>query len=205
LDINVISLDPAIRAASIQELLDNIELASDLGAEVVVTSPGRRHPLIPAPADDAENLSLEAIGQLVRRGEALGVTVGLENLPSHFATTGSAVRRLVERIDSPRCRVVFDVANAFMTQEPSEGLREAAPFLSLVHFSDTHQDRWEHLPLGLGDVDFATTTRTLKDLGYQGPILLETTYPQDPDLGIRQSLSVLAGLGIYSPRAVARP
>lgn len=205
LDVNIISLDPAIREASIRELLDNIDLAADLGAEVVVTSPGRRHPLIPAPEAEAERLSLEAIAQLVRRGEELGVTVGLENLPSLFASTGAAVRRLVEQIGSPRCRVVFDVANAYMSQDPSEGLREVAPYLSLVHYSDTHKNDWGHLPLGLGEVDFAATTRTLRAFGYDGPVLLETTFPQDPDRGIRYSLSALAELGLTPPRATTAP
>ncbi len=204
LDVNIISLDPPIRESSIAELFDNIELAADLGADVVVTSPGRRHPLIPAPEEEAERLSLDAIARLTRRGEELGITIGLENLPSLFATTGAAMRRLAEQIASPRCRVVFDVANAYMTQDPSEGLREAAPLLALVHYSDTHKTSWGHLPLGLGEVDFAATTVTLREIGYHGPVILETTFPQDPDRGIRYSLAALAELGLTPPRAAAR-
>ena len=98
----------------------------------------------------------------------------------------------------------FDVANAYMTQDPSEGLREAAPLLALVHYSDTHKTSWGHLPLGLGEVDFAATTVTLREIGYHGPIILETTFPQDPDRGIRYSLAALAELGLTPPRAAAR-
>lgn len=205
LDVNIISLDPAIREASIAELLANIELAADLGAEIVVTSPGRLHPLIPAPEEEAVRLSLEAIARFVRRGEELGVTVGLENLPSHFAASGAAVRSLVEQIDSPRCQIVFDVANAYMTQDPAAGLREAAPYVSLVHYSDTHKNVWGHLPLGMGEVDFAAVTRTLQEIGYDGPVLLETTFQQDPDRGIRASLGVLAKIGLIPPRVEAQP
>lgn len=200
LDVNIISLDPAIRAASIQELLDNVELAADIDAEVVVTSPGRRHPLIPAPLAEAEALALEAIGGLVRRGEALGVTIGLENLPSLFAATGADVARLAGELRSDRCKVVFDIANAHMSQEPSQGLRDAAGFLALVHYSDTYRGAWGHLPIGLGEVDFAAATATLQGIGYTGPILLETTYPVDPDSGIAASLAQLAPLGLRPPR-----
>lgn len=200
LDVNIVSLDPAIRAASIQELLDNVDLAADIGAEVVVTSPGRRHPLIPAPLEEAEVLALEAIGRLVRRGEEVGVTIGLENLPSLFAATGADVARLAGELRSDRCRVVFDVANAHMSQDPGQGLRDAADFLVLVHYSDTHKRAWGHLPVGMGEVDFAAATATLQEIGYDGPILLETTYPDDPDGGIATSLEHLATLGLRPPR-----
>jgi sugar phosphate isomerase/epimerase len=201
LDVNIISLNPAIRAASVAELIANLELAAEIGAQVVVVSPGRRHPLIPAPDDEAERLSLDGIARLVRRGEDLGVTVGLENLPSLFATTGAAVRRLAEQIGSPRCRIVFDVANAYMSQDPSEGLREAAPYLALVHYSDTHKHAWGHLPLGMGEVNFAAATDTLREIGFAGPVLLETTFAQDPDGGIRSSLALLDSLSLIPPRA----
>lgn len=196
LDLNLISLNPAIRRDSLEEVKETMRLAHDIGAEVVVVSPGRRHPLIPSPMQDAQELALEVIGQCVKLGEELGVTFGLENVPSLFIATGSQQVKMVEQLNSPRCKIVFDVANAYMVEDPTEGLRAVAPHLALVHYSDTHKRAWGHLPVGMGEVDFAACTRTLEAIGYQGPVILETTYPEDPDGGIRSSLEALAGLGL---------
>lgn len=197
LDLNVISLNPAIRQASIDEIKDNMRLAADIGAQLVVCPAGRRHSLIPSPIADAEELALEVIGGLVRYGETLGVTFGLENISSLFITTAAQQVRMVEQIGSPHCKIVFDVANAYMVEDPAVGLRTVAPHLALVHYSDTHKKAWGHLPVGMGEVDFAASTAVLRELGYSGPLILETTYPQDPDGGIRSSLEKLAELGLH--------
>ncbi len=196
LDLNLVSLNPAIREASLAEAKETVRLAADLGAELVVLAPGRRHPLIPSPLEDAEELAVEVIGECVELGGELGITIGLENLPGLFVATGSQIVRLIKQIGAAHCRAVFDVANAHMVEDPAAGLREVAPHLALVHYCDTHREAWAHLPVGMGDVDFAATTRVLHEVGYAGPVILETTYPEDPDGGIRSSIAELAKLGL---------
>ena len=196
LDLNIISLNPAIRAASVAEAKENVKLAADLDAEVVVLAAGRRHPLIPSPYQQAEEVAVEAIGECVSLAAEMGITIGIENVPGLFVSTGSQIARLVESIGSTNCRVVFDVANAHMVEDPASGLREVAPYLALVHYCDTRKDAWAHLPVGMGEVDFAASTQVLREVGYTGPVILETTYPEDPDGGIRSSIEELAGLGL---------
>ncbi|MER3397950.1 MAG: hypothetical protein C4316_05325 [Chloroflexota bacterium] len=73
LDLNLVSLNPAIRRASLKELQDTIWLAADIGARLVVISAGRRHPLIPAPYEDAFELALEGIDECLRLAEKVGL------------------------------------------------------------------------------------------------------------------------------------
>jgi deoxyribonuclease-4 len=196
LDLNIISLNPAIRAASVTEIEENVRLAADIGADLVIVSTGRRHPLIPSPTADAESLALDTIAGFVRLGESLGVTIGIENIPSALAATGGQVRRFAATIGSPRCRVVFDVANSFMVEDPAAGLRAVGSLAALIHYSDTRQSAWAHLPIGMGAVDFAATTNALREIAYPGPVILETTYPDDPDGGIAASITALAAFDI---------
>jgi len=42
-----------------------------------------------------------------------------------------------------------------------------------VHVSDNHGERDEHLPLGSGTFDMTTLCRTLREIGYAGPITVE--------------------------------
>jgi sugar phosphate isomerase/epimerase len=196
LDHNIISLNPAIRAASMAEIEDNIRLAADLEAGLVVVATGRRHPLIPSPRVDAEALAVETIAGFVCLGQSLGVTIGIENIPTALASTGEEIRRLVERVGDDRCRVVFDVANAHMVEEPAAGLRAVGSLAALVHVSDTRRGAWGHLPVGMGEVDLAAALAAVREIGYPGPIILETTYPDDPDGGISRSIAALARFGI---------
>jgi sugar phosphate isomerase/epimerase len=66
-DINLISTNPEFRELSERQLLANIELAADLGAEYVVVIPGRRHALAPAPDDVANALAIEDPADGVRQ------------------------------------------------------------------------------------------------------------------------------------------
>jgi sugar phosphate isomerase/epimerase len=201
LDLNLISLNPAIREASLAEAKETVRLAADLGAELVVLAPGRRHPLIPSPLDDAEEVAVEQIGECVELATQVGVTIGVENVPGLFVATGSQVARLVERVDSLRCRAVFDVANALMVEDPAAGLTAVAQHLALVHYSDARRDAWAHLPVGMGEVDFTAATRTLREVGFEGPVILEVTYPEDPDGGLSSSIEELSRLGFSSQAA----
>lgn len=190
------SLNPAVRAASVAEIEENIRLAADLGTSVVVVSAGRRHPLIPSPFNDAFDLAVETLGRLARLGEQLGVVLGLENVPALFIEGAEQLVRVVSAVGSPSCRVVYDVANAFLVEDPAAGLLTVADHLVLVHLCDTPKDRWAHLPIGMGEVDFPAVARAVRTINYDGVLMLETTYPEDPDGGIRVSLEALSLLGL---------
>lgn len=196
LDLNLISLNPAIRKASLEDIKENIRLAADLEAELVVVAAGRRHPLIPAPLEDAQQLALDALGEALELAEKLGVILGLENVPNSLAATASDQLTLLEKINRPHFQAVYDMANGYMVEDPAEGVKKVAPFLKLVHYSDTHKTAWGHLPVGYGEVDFAACTRSLNELKYDGLVILETTYAEDPDGGIRHSLEQLEPLGL---------
>ena len=80
-DINLVSTNPEFRELSERQLLANIELAADLGAEYVVVIPGRRHALAPAPDDAARAVLDEGLDRLLARADQVGVTLALKNSP----------------------------------------------------------------------------------------------------------------------------
>jgi L-ribulose-5-phosphate 3-epimerase len=196
LDFNPVSPNPGIRGASVKEIEDNLQLAADIAADVVVLSAGRRHPLAPARFEDTEALALDIFGECAEVAGELGIVMGLENLATNFITTARQLVDFTSKLSSPWCRIVFDVANAQMLEDPISGLSTAAPYLELVHFADTRRDNWGHLPVGTGEVDFARTMDTLHEIDYAGPVILETIYPDDPDGSIRSSLTELNKVGL---------
>src|SRR5438445_11966994 len=77
------SINPGIWRESLRQHLAAVEIASDIGATVLVTHPGdlRDHRF----ADEFTRLSREALAQLAERGAQLGVTIAVENCGPYHA------------------------------------------------------------------------------------------------------------------------
>lgn len=195
LDMNVASLNDDLRKASVQQILDNIELAADLGARIVITNIGRRHPLIPAPFEYTWDLAKPGLETCAALAERLDVVLTIENVPSLFGATGARCADAARRLGSDHVRVLYDVANALPFEDPVEGLKAVDEYLEYVHLSDTASNKWQHAEVGAGAVDFAGIARTLGEMDYAGWSALETIDVDDPDGCLRRSAEKLAPLG----------
>ncbi len=84
--------------------------------------------------------------------------------------------------------VNFDPANMILygSGEPIEALRKVGRYVRSVHCKDAKwaarpgQEWGAEVPLGEGDVGMENFLRTLKDLGYTGPLTIEREIPQEP-------------------------
>src|SRR5947209_12751286 len=83
------SINPGIWRESLRQHLAAVEIASDIGATVLVVHPGDLRD--PRFADEFTRLSREALAQLAERGAQRGVTIAVENCgPSHAAIDRTA-------------------------------------------------------------------------------------------------------------------
>jgi L-ribulose-5-phosphate 3-epimerase len=195
LDMNVASLNDILREASVQQILDNIELAADLGSRIVITNIGRRHPLIPAPWEYTWDLARPGLERCAELAERLDVILTIENVPSLFGTTGAQCAEAARRLGSDHVKVLYDVANSRPFEDPVEGLKAVGDLLEYVHLSDTDPAKWQHSEVGAGAVDFAAVAEALREMGYTGWSALETIDVDDPDGCLRRSVEKLAPLG----------
>jgi sugar phosphate isomerase/epimerase len=194
-DINLASTNSGLRQESILQAKETIELAGDLDARGVVLSFGRRNAIMPAPFDTAWQLSRSAIEECLRSAEEHGVVLYMENNPSHFIRTSHQCVEAARHFGTPNLKLVFDVANASLVEDPAVGLRVAQDYLGYVHLSDTDGVSHSHRAAGAGSIDFAAISRALMEADYQGICALETTDPDDPDGSIRRSVETLLLLG----------
>ncbi|MCL5935478.1 MAG: sugar phosphate isomerase/epimerase [Firmicutes bacterium] len=191
LDTNLISLNEDFRRLSISNIKKNIQLTSDLGGSIVVLIPGRRQGLIPAPYNISLEVAKESITECLEEAARCNMIIGLENAPSCFIETGEQVAQLVREINHSNLKIVFDVANAFMVEPVVEGLTKVKDHLALVHLSDTTRDKWGHLPVGVGSVDFYEVSQFLQQISYQGVSILEITAARDLEEGLIRSIDSL--------------
>jgi len=182
LDLNLASTNPGIREETVTQIKEQIDLAYDLGAEIVVIIAGKRHPLI-APSFERiwEEFAKEAVFECVRYAEEHNVIFGLENGPTLFIEKASQLKQIVEEVNSPYMKVVFDVANATMVEPILPAIDEVKEYIVHVHLSDTSPEKWAHLPIGMRDIDFQSIGQKLKEINFQGISIIELTTVENPD------------------------
>jgi sugar phosphate isomerase/epimerase len=194
-DLNLVSTNAEIREVSERQLIANVELAADLGADYVVVIPRRRHALAPAPAEAARAVLDRGLARLVTRAEVLGVTIALENSPYGYLGRAGDLAEIVDRWSSPRLRITYDVANALAIEDPAEGVRRAGDRVALAHVSDTWRSKWAHTSPGRGEVDFAGFAKALAGIGFAGPTVYELVDGDDPEPRLPADLATLAAAG----------
>jgi L-ribulose-5-phosphate 3-epimerase len=157
--------------------------------------PGKTHPLLPMPAQQRDSFLATALEELDRAAEREGVSLLMENVPASYIPKAAQLMEALDRLGSERIRVIFDVANAvFAGEDPTEGLKTVLPRLDLVHLSDTGLSSWQHATIGSGLVPFEAVAKTLDEIGYTSPTVLEVI-SDDPDGDIAASHEALSRLG----------
>jgi L-ribulose-5-phosphate 3-epimerase len=194
-DVNLATLNRGIREESVRQIQECIRLASDLGASMVVVVPGRVRPLIPPPFEASLAQAAGSLEACLPLAEQLGIMLALESTPYSITPDAARLLQLVERLGHPQVGVALDVANNSMVEPPEDALRAVRPHLRLIHLSDTLPTRWLHAAVGDGSLDFASIAGVVREIGYEGPTILETTVADDPDGALRRSRQALERLG----------
>lgn len=113
-------------------------------------------------------------------GQSLHLETGQE--------TADGLLAFLRDVDRPNLFVNFDPANMILygTGEPIEALRKIGKYVRSVHCKDGKWaarpgEEWgQEVPLGQGDVGMESYLRTLKEIGYRGPLTIEREIPQEP-------------------------
>jgi L-ribulose-5-phosphate 3-epimerase len=120
-----------------------------------------------------------ALEGLARQAAPHGRIIGLENEHACNIATGAETARLLDAVDHPNLKVVWDPANAYVSGEtpyPDGYRRLAAERVAHVHAKDCrvegHRPIWG--ALGECDIDWKGQLGALAADGYKGWISLET-------------------------------
>jgi sugar phosphate isomerase/epimerase len=99
---------------------------------------------------------------LVERAEALSVKLALENV---FDDSPSPLKSLLSALHSPWVGYCLDAGhgNLFSRGPVTQWVEALGPFLAEIHLHDNHRHADEHLPLGEGDIDFASLFGHLRE------------------------------------------
>ena len=104
------------------------------------------------------------------------ITLGLET----GQETAQSLAALLQELDRPNVGVNFDPANMILYDkgDPAAALRVLAPWLRQVHIKDATRTKvpgtWgKEVPVGTGDVDWRAFFAVLRELNYNGDLVIE--------------------------------
>lgn len=185
---NMIHPSVDVRRAGLRRLEAVASRARRLGTSLLALCTGtrdpddmwRHHPDNDTPEAWAD--LVDSIGKALQIAERHDVTLALEPEVSNVVDSAAKGRRLLDEMGSPRLKIIIDGANLFHAGElprMREILDEAFDLLGgdvvLAHAKDLDRDgRAGHVAAGRGLLDYDHYLRLLKNVGFDGPLILHS-------------------------------
>jgi len=185
---NMIHPDPVVRADGIRRFEVLAQHMKALGCNLITLCTGSRNPDNMWRWDEANSTKsawddlLATLRSVLKIAEAYDLFLGLEPEASNCVNTADRCRQLIDALESPRLKVIMDVANLFQKGQASREnvrpiMRHAFDLLgehiALAHGKDILPGeglRFTHA--GNGIVDFRYFKELLDASGYKGCLLL---------------------------------
>ena len=179
-------LSPAIRNASVNEMLFSLETAARLNAEKVVLHPAIISGLGPFVLDDAKKLAEDSHAVIIEKASQLGLQLCFENMfpRYHHFFDPDAFKILFNTF--PDLKMCLDTGHANIGDADQNRLTrfvdQYADKIGHVHISDNLGKRDDHFAVGRGSIHFQHFINQLKQTGYDDTFTLEIFSENEQDL-----------------------
>jgi sugar phosphate isomerase/epimerase len=186
-------VDVKIRKATQDRLEHVLHLASLIKPEIVVFHPEYEQWRHGETFDLWFQGSFEMWRPLVKEAEKFGVMLALENV---FEQEPDTIKKLLEKINSPRCGFCFDTGHwlVFSKKSWQEWLEALGTRLVEVHLHDNDGETDQHLPPGDGTFDFIGFMRHLRARRLSPLYTLEVHQEEDLPRGFETVTGYLESL-----------
>jgi L-ribulose-5-phosphate 3-epimerase len=164
--------DPATRGERLARFKWALGRTTALGLKDIMLHAG----FIPEVGDPGRKSFLDTLANVAELARVAGITVAFET----GQESATLLRRTLDDLKSPNLKVNFDPANMLLydKDDPLAVLELLAPDIRSVHVKDakrpTVKGNWgEEVPLGQGQTNTKQFVKTLKRIGYRGPLCIE--------------------------------
>jgi len=140
------------------------------------------HPCYFCPPAMRRNLvtfNIEALKPIVEMAESYGLMLVIENYTAPFYRV-STFKEMLAAVPGLKLHLDFGHTN-FGLDNHGVFCRELGEHIQHVHFSDNRSRSDDHIPLGVGTVDWKNAVDVLKATRYDGTITLEI-FCNDPKM-----------------------
>ncbi len=194
--VSTADLTDSLREASLNEVLESLEVAADLRPLKVVLHPSYIVGLAVFVMDQARQYALKSLEAIVEKADQLGICLCIENMfpRSHSLVDPEDFVEVFERFST--LKLTLDTGHAHIE---SKGGKKTLDFIERfydrighIHATDNFGKEDNHLPIGAGTIDFVKIIKTLKGIGYDETVTLEV-FSRDRDY-LRISREKLAAM-----------
>lgn len=186
------------RREAIDWTLGCVQLAADVGADVVHVIPGDQPDVgnglgvVSEPGDLPSFIS--ALNEVVKGAEGSGVKVALEPIVNQLISTTDEALEVLERV--PGLKISFDPSHLHVTtHDVDDAARRLGQHVVIAAIKDAkgNPDDFAFLAQGDGEIDFASMVRVLREQGFDGALVVEHEAhlfgdERGPDAVVRDSL-----------------
>jgi sugar phosphate isomerase/epimerase len=165
----------SIRDACLKELERCAGIFAALGAAVMNIHPCYICP--PAMRNAIVDLNISALKPIIEMAAAHELTVVFENFRAPFDRVAT-FKKLLDEVPGLRVHLDFGHAN-FGRNNHDVFCSQLGESIRHVHFSDNRSTDDHHMPLGVGNVNWKSAVKSLRDIGYDGTITLEVFCDDD--------------------------
>lgn len=199
-------MDPAANPKKIEKSKAILDLAKELGTNIVTTHIG----IVPADVNSERfQIMQEACYQLAEYANSLEAHFAVETGPE----TAVTLKRFLDTLGSKGVAVNFDPANFVMVtgDDPVKGVFTLADYIVHTHAKDgiklydldpekiynpaadviITSPAFVEMPLGQGKVDFGGWIGALRQIGYDGYLTIERETGENPVADIRAAVQFL--------------
>ncbi|WDI45040.1 sugar phosphate isomerase/epimerase family protein [Bremerella sp. P1] len=171
---NPISPDASVRAKGVELNKKTLDCCAALGAETLV---GPYHSAIgifsgAGPTEDEWKWGVDSMRQVAEHAGNVDVMLGVEALnrfETYLLNIHKDSARFVREVNHPNCKMMYDTFHSNIEESDiAQAIRDCSDVLHHVHISENNR-----ATPGSGHIDFDVNFDTLKEVGYDGWMVVE--------------------------------
>jgi sugar phosphate isomerase/epimerase len=176
-DINIASPIKSMLNLALRRLKQSIASANQIDAKLWVFHPGQLTGISQFYPGEDWKQNIKSIQQLYDTAEEYGVNIALENLPAKYwflMNTPEDFQRLYKETNLP-IGITLDIGHANLEGQIQPFFNLLTDKITHIHASDNSGESDQHMGIGLGSIDYNWLADTLKKIGYNRTVIVEST------------------------------
>lgn len=171
-DINLASPNDSIRNSSIEQVKESMDLALEIGADIVVVHPGQVPFLARIFMDKILENNFNSLNECAKYSKDLGVKMCIENMPDMEGYLFKDLNELHQLVEELGAYMTLDAGHANTMGFEAEEMVNTN-HLRHLHLSDNDGSFDDHEALGQGNIDFKELLNQLNKKNYDGILTIE--------------------------------